>query len=99
MMEENIFRDAKFGDVFLTRDGRKAIYHKYEMEKSEKIHYLIIEPHIVDFPDATSYLYAPYKAYVNVNGKGYPESLKTYDLENKDSFNYNQVIDRRMSDK
>ena len=34
----NIFEGAKFGDVFKTKDGRKAIYHYYEYW-----HYLITD--------------------------------------------------------
>lgn len=94
---ENIFENAYFGKVYVTRDGRKAIYHKVEITGKEKWHYLAFEPITVNigFGD---YVYAPYEAYVNKNGKGYPENLKCYDLEDKNSPNYGNVIEEEYKE-
>jgi len=37
---ENIFEGAKFGDTFVTRNGKRAIYHKKPLYSK---HYLMVE--------------------------------------------------------
>ena len=91
-MNKDIFKDAFFGKPYKTRDGQNAIYHKTEKNKDEIWHYLIFEPIEVKGVFGRIFTYAPYKTYVNKNGKGYPENLKCYDLEDPNCPNYGLVI-------
>lgn len=89
-----MFENAVFGDIFLNRNNKQLIYHKAVTQPNGEIyHYLIEEPQkINDMDFIENFVYAPYDAYVEKDGKGYPECLKVYDLEDPNCPNYGHVI-------
>lgn len=81
VMMNDIFKNAKFGDIFKTRDGRKAIYHYSESKECSngeywKYHYLIVEPILSHSVMGKEFVYAPYDSYVNKDGVGVLSGLK-----------------------
>lgn len=84
----SLFENAHFGKVYLTRDGRKAIYHKREDYpfsdgKTWVCHSLMIEPKNYktkkgDIP------YSPYTSYVEIGGIGVLTHFKNYNPIERD---------------
>ena len=99
-MENNFFENAKFGDKFIDGEGKIYIYHCKKEHKSSdgKIwlyHWLIREPvkYPSSFDENEEYEYAPYDAYVFIDGYGVPENLKYYSIDSiKDGPNSKYLI-------
>lgn len=78
----DIFKDAVFGDEFITRDGHIAIYHGSQNHVSSDgtnwtYHSLILEPRKVELFDKEMVVNC-YEVYINDNGIGRPSNLKYY---------------------
>ena len=68
-IERDIFKDAKFGDKFKTRDGRMAVFFAFEMYNKNTA-YFIIDPQQNRIENTHMTLLLTYDGYYNTkNGE------------------------------